>query len=72
MNNGQFAFCIVPMLSLVQWKMLLRKEIFHYRIYGGLSLPRKRLKMSFRLKSKDEEALMRVINYPARGIGNDN
>jgi superfamily I DNA/RNA helicase len=46
-----------------------------YRIYGGLSFIRgKKLKMYLCyflvINPKDEEALMRVINYPARGIGN--
>ena len=52
-----------------------RKRSFPYRIYGGLSFyQRKEIKDTiayFRLISNhnDEEALKRVINYPARGIG---
>lgn len=52
-----------------------RKRSFPYRIYGGLSFyQRKEIKDAiayFRLISNhnDEEALKRVINYPARGIG---
>lgn len=48
----------------------------HYRIYGGLSFyQRKEVKdviAYFRLVANpnDEEAFRRVINYPARGIGN--
>ncbi|MDD4516396.1 UvrD-helicase domain-containing protein [Massilibacteroides sp.] len=54
----------------------LRKHNMPYRIYGGLSFyQRKEIKdiiSYFRLvvNLHDEEALKRVINYPARGIGN--
>ncbi len=53
----------------------LRKRNMPYRIYGGLSFyQRKEIKDAvayFRLtiNPNDEEALKRVINYPARGIG---
>lgn len=53
----------------------LRKRNIPYRIYGGLSFyQRKEIKDAicyFRLavNPDDEEALRRVINYPARGIG---
>ena len=53
----------------------LRKRGIPYRIYGGLSFyQRKEIKdiiAYFRLavNPNDEEALKRVINYPARGIG---
>ena len=54
----------------------LRKRNIPYRIYGGTSFyQRKEIKDAiayFRLtiNPDDEEALKRVINYPARGIGN--
>lgn len=54
----------------------LRKRDIPYRIYGGLSFyQRKEVKdalcyLRLVLNPKDEEALIRVINYPARGIGN--
>ena len=54
----------------------LRREGIPYRIYGGLSFyQRKEIKdivAYFRLvvNPEDEEAFRRVINYPARGIGN--
>lgn len=53
----------------------LRKRNIPYRIYGGLSFyQRKEIKDAvsyFRItiNPDDEEALKRVINYPARGIG---
>ncbi|MDR0370951.1 MAG: exodeoxyribonuclease V subunit gamma [Prevotellaceae bacterium] len=53
----------------------LRKQHVPYRIYGGLSFyQRKEIKDAiayFRLicNLNDEEALKRIINYPARGIG---
>ena len=54
----------------------LRKNNIPYRIYGGLSFyQRKEIKdviAYFRLivNPTDETALRRIINYPARGIGN--
>lgn len=53
----------------------LRKRAIPYRIYGGLSFyQRKEVKDAisyFRmaLNPDDDEALRRIINYPARGIG---
>lgn len=54
----------------------LRKRSIPYKIYGGLSFyQRKEIKdviAYFRLvvNPSDEEAFKRIINYPARGIGN--
>ncbi|MGP1545254.1 MAG: ATP-dependent helicase [Prevotella intermedia] len=54
----------------------LRKALIPYKIYGGLSFyQRKEIKdiiAYFRLVANpnDEEAFKRIINYPARGIGN--
>ena len=54
----------------------LRKKGIHYRIFGGLSFyQRKEVKdvMAFLkliLNHDDDESLIRIINYPTRGIGN--
>lgn len=53
----------------------LRKRDIPYRIYGGLSFyQRKEIKdvlayLRVIINPKDEESLKRIINYPARGIG---
>ena len=53
----------------------LRKRLIPYRIYGGLSFyKRKEIKdvlayLRLIINPKDEESLKRIINYPARGIG---
>ena len=53
----------------------LRKRDIPYRIYGGLSFyQRKEIKdllayLRLIVNPKDEESLKRVINYPARGLG---
>ncbi len=53
----------------------LRKKDIKYRIYGGMSFyQRKEIKdllsyLRILINPNDEEALKRIINYPARGIG---
>ena len=53
----------------------LRRFNIPYRIYGGISFyQRKEIKdvlayMRLAINPSDEEALRRVVNYPARGIG---
>lgn len=53
----------------------LRKRDIAYRIYGGVSFyQRKEIKdllsyLRLIINPKDEEALKRIINFPARGIG---
>jgi len=54
----------------------LRKKGIPFRIYGGLSFyQRKEIKdvlayLRLVVNPKDDEALRRIINFPARGIGN--
>ena len=54
----------------------LRKKGIPFRIYGGLSFyQRKEIKdvlayLRLTINPKDDEALRRIINFPARGIGN--
>ncbi len=53
----------------------LRKKDIKYRIFGGISFyQRKEIKdvlayLRLLINTNDEEALKRIINYPARGIG---
>ena len=75
-RNGDFAILYRTNAQSRAMEDALRKRDIPYRIYGGLSFyQRKEIKdvlsyMRLILNPKDEEALKRVINYPARGIGN--
>ncbi len=75
LTNGQFAILYRTNAQSRAMEDALRKRDIPYRIYGGLSFyQRKEIKdvlcyLRLVLNPKDEEALLRVINYPARGIG---
>jgi DNA helicase-2/ATP-dependent DNA helicase PcrA len=76
MKNGDFAILYRTNAQSRAMEDALRKRDIPYRIYGGLSFyQRKEVKdvlcyLRLVINPKDEEALVRVINYPARGIGN--
>lgn len=73
--NGNFAILYRTNAQSRAIEDALRKKDIPYRIYGGLSFyQRKEIKdvlsyLRLLINLKDEEALKRVINYPARGIG---
>ncbi|WP_026451957.1 ATP-dependent helicase [Aequorivita capsosiphonis] len=75
MKDGDFAILYRTNAQSRAIEDALRKKDIPYRIYGGLSFyQRKEIKdvlayLRLILNPKDEEALKRVINYPARGIG---
>lgn len=75
LHNGQFAILYRTNAQSRAMEDALRKRDIPYRIYGGLSFyQRKEIKdvlcyLRLVINPKDEEALVRVINYPARGIG---
>ncbi len=75
LHNGSFAVLYRTNAQSRSIEDALRKKDIPYRIYGGLSFyQRKEIKdvlayLRLILNPKDEEALKRVINYPARGIG---
>ncbi|PHS64706.1 MAG: ATP-dependent DNA helicase [Flavobacterium sp.] len=73
--NGEFAVLYRTNAQSRAIEDALRKRDIPYRIYGGLSFyQRKEIKdvlsyLRILINPKDEEALKRIINYPARGIG---
>lgn len=75
MGNGEFAVLYRTNSQSRAIEDALRKRDIPYRIYGGLSFyQRKEIKdvlsyLRLVINQKDEEALKRVINFPARGIG---
>ena len=75
LGNDHFAILYRTNAQSRIFEEALRKHGIAYRIYGGLSFyQRKEVKdviSYFRLavNPHDEEAFKRVINYPARGIG---
>ncbi|GGG46060.1 DNA helicase [Croceivirga lutea] len=75
LQNGEFAVLYRTNSQSRAIEDALRKKDIPYRIYGGLSFyQRKEIKdvlayLRLIINPKDEEALKRVINFPARGIG---
>ena len=75
LGNDQFAILYRTNAQSRAMEDALRKRDIPYRIYGGLSFyQRKEVKdvlsyLRLVVNPKDEEGLKRVINYPARGIG---
>jgi len=73
--NGDFAVLYRTNSQSRAIEDALRKRDIPYRIYGGLSFyQRKEIKdllsyLRLVINPKDEEALKRIINFPARGIG---
>ena len=73
--NGKFAVLYRTNSQSRAIEDALRKRDIPYRIYGGLSFyQRKEIKdmlayLRLIINSNDEEALVRIINFPARGIG---
>lgn len=76
MQNKDFAILYRTNAQSRAMEEALRKLNIPYKIYGGLSFyQRKEIKdmlAYFRMavNPHDEESLKRIINYPARGIGN--
>ena len=74
-NYNDFAILYRTNAQSRAFEESLRKRGMPYKIYGGLSFyQRKEIKdllsyFRMAINPKDEEALKRTINYPARGIG---
>ena len=74
-RNNDFAILYRTNAQSRAFEESLRRMGIPYRIYGGVSFyQRKEIKdfvayLQVIVNTKDEEALKRIINYPARGIG---
>jgi len=74
-NNRDFAILYRTNAQSRAFEESLRRMGIPYTIYGGMSFyQRKEIKdfvayLRIIVNPKDEEALKRIINYPARGIG---
>ncbi|MBK9284619.1 MAG: UvrD-helicase domain-containing protein [Sphingobacteriaceae bacterium] len=75
-NNKDFAILYRTNAQSRSFEESLRRLNIAYRIYGGTSFyQRKEIKdvlayYNLALNNKNDESLRRIINYPARGIGN--
>ncbi len=75
-HNREFAILYRTNAQSRAMEEALRKQNIAYRIFGGLSFyQRKEIKdllayYRLAINNNDEESLKRIINYPARGIGN--
>ncbi|WP_456463057.1 ATP-dependent helicase [Lutibacter sp.] len=75
LKNSEFAILYRTNAQSRAIEDALRKKDIKYKIYGGLSFyQRKEIKdtlayLRLLINPNDEEALKRIINYPARGIG---
>ena len=73
--NNEFAILYRTNAQSRAYEESLRRMNIAYRIYGGLSFyQRKEIKdfiayLRLVVNPSDEEALKRIVNYPARGIG---
>lgn len=79
-RNEQIPYCQMAVLYRTNaqsraFEEALRKTSIPYRVYGGTSFyQRKEIKdviayLRLVVNPQDEEAMRRIINYPARGIG---
>ncbi|MEO6838832.1 MAG: UvrD-helicase domain-containing protein [Ginsengibacter sp.] len=74
-HNSDFAILYRTNAQSRSFEESLRRMNIAYRIYGGISFyQRKEIKdflsyLRVIMNPNDEEALKRIINYPARGIG---
>lgn len=74
-HNSDFAILYRTNAQSRSYEESLRRMGIAYRIYGGVSFyQRKEIKdmlayLRIIVNQRDEEALKRIINYPARGIG---
>jgi len=75
LKNSEFAILYRTNAQSRIFEEALRKRNIPYRVYGGLSFyQRKEIKdllayLRLIVNPKDDEAFKRIVNYPARGIG---